>query len=115
MPTNPLPYAALAVRHLKRRDPTLVPIIQRIGPFRPKLVNDPFTALVRSLLPQQISTKAAASIYTRLTELVGVMPLTPPALSAIPAEALRTVGLSRAKALYVHDLASKVAEEIVPL
>ena len=62
---------AAAVRHLRRVDPHLRAIIDRIGPCRLEPHADRFSALVRSIISQQISSKAAASINRRLVALGG--------------------------------------------
>ena len=62
---------AAAVRHLRRVDPHLRAIIDRIGPCRLEPKPDRFGTLVRSIIGQQISTKAAASIHGRLVAIGG--------------------------------------------
>ena len=62
---------AVAVRHLRRVDPHLRAIIDRIGPCRLEPHPDRFGALVRSIISQQISTKAAQSINARLVAIGG--------------------------------------------
>lgn len=98
-----------ATRHLRRRDPVLRPVIERVGPVTMKLEKNRFQALVRSIIAQQISWKAARSIGQRLHELVTPRRLTPAAIAAIPINQLRAVGLSPQKASYLHDLAAQVA------
>jgi DNA-3-methyladenine glycosylase II len=105
---------AAAVRHLRRVDPHLRAIIDRIGPCRLEPHPDRFSALVRSIIGQQISTKAAASINSRLVALGGE-PHRPARLIEIGEADLRTVGLSSAKARYVLNLAEAVASGQVPL
>ncbi len=105
---------AAAVRHLRRVDPHLREIIDRIGPCRLEPHPDRFSALVRSIIGQQISTKAAASINARLIT-IGGEPHKPARLIEIGEANLRTVGLSSAKARYVLNLADAVASGQVPL
>ncbi len=107
------PWSA-AVRHLRRVDPHLREIIDRIGPCRlePKL--DRFGTLVRAIIGQQISSKAAASIHNRLVE-IGGEPHRPDRLIELGEAALRGVGLSGVKARYVLNLAEAVASGAVPL
>ena len=66
-----------------------------------------FPALLRSIVSQQISSKAAASILARVVALFPDNKPTPEALLKIRAPKLRTAGLSAAKVLYVKDLAKK--------
>jgi DNA-3-methyladenine glycosylase II len=103
-----------AVRHLRRVDPHLRAIIDRIGPCRLEPHPDRFSALVRSIVSQQISTKAAISINQRLIALGGE-PHQPSRLLELGEANLRTVGLSGAKARYVLNLAEAVASGQVPL
>ncbi|WP_165229136.1 DNA-3-methyladenine glycosylase family protein [Aquisphaera insulae] len=105
---------AAAVRHLRRVDPGLRAIIKRVGPCRLKPRPDRFGTLVRAIVSQQISTKAAESINARL-HLLGGDPHRPEALLALSQEALRGVGLSAGKARYVVNLAEAVASGAVPV
>jgi len=103
-----------AVRHLRRVDPHLRAIIDRVGPCRLEPHPDRFGALVRSIISQQISSKAAASINRRLVAMGGE-PHQPARLIELGEASLRTVGLSSAKARYVLNLAEAVASGQVPL
>jgi DNA-3-methyladenine glycosylase II len=105
---------ASAVRHLRRVDPHLRAIIDRIGPCRLQPYPDRFGALVRSIVGQQISSKAAASIHRRLVELGGE-PHRPARLIELGEVQLRTAGLSAAKARYVLNLAEAVASGQTPV
>lgn len=104
-----------AQRHLKRRDPVLKRLIEQHGPCTLQLDPDRFGVLVRSIIAQQISSKAAISISGRLMQILGRSGLTPKALLRIRQPKLRSVGLSAAKARYVRDLADKVHRGVVPL
>jgi DNA-3-methyladenine glycosylase II len=103
-----------AVRHLRRADPHLRAIIDRIGPCRLQPYPDRFGALVRSIVGQQISSRAAASIHSRLLELGGE-PHRPARLIELGEAKLRTAGLSTAKARYVLNLAQAVTSGKVPV
>jgi DNA-3-methyladenine glycosylase II len=107
------PWVA-AVRHLRRVDPHLRAIIDRIGPCRLEPRPDRFGTLVRSIVGQQISSKAAASIHARLVEIVGE-PHRPERLIGLGEDGLRGVGLSGSKARYVLHLAEAVGSGTVPL
>lgn len=107
------PWAA-AVRHLRRVDPHLRAIIDRIGPCRLEPHADRFGTLVRSIVGQQISSKAARSIIQKLIAMSGE-PHRPHRLIELGEPALRSVGLSRAKASYVLNLAEAVSSGRVPL
>ena len=102
---------ARARRVLMRRDPVLRAIIAKYGACGIKTGReaDIFCGLVESIVSQQLSTKAAATIYGRLRALMpqsGVP--TPDAILLQSDEALRAVGLSRQKVSYVRDLSQRV-------
>jgi len=113
-PALPPDRWAAAVRYLRRVDPHLRAIIDRIGPCRLEPHLDRFGALVRSIISQQISSKAAISINQRLTT-IGGEPHRPRRLIELGEASLRSVGLSSAKARYVLNLAEAVASGQVPL
>jgi DNA-3-methyladenine glycosylase II len=76
---------------------------------------DHFSALVRAIVGQQLSTKAATTIHRRLIELLGNGPATPEGISPLTDRQLRSVGLSRQKTAYLRDLCGKVASGEVRL
>jgi DNA-3-methyladenine glycosylase II len=104
-----------ARRHLARRDPVLKELIRQVGPCTLQLHPDRFITLVRSIVSQQISTKAAASIYKRLEASLKPKRVRPATLVAVSEKTLREAGLSEAKARSVLDLAQKVHRKEVPL
>src|SRR6266550_722308 len=106
-----------SIRHLKRVDPVLATVIDRVGPCRlePRREGTHFDALVRSIVYQQLSGKAASTILGRVHGLYGDRPPTPAELLATPDETLRAAGLSRQKLSYLKDLAAKVEGGAVPL
>ncbi len=106
---------AQAQRHLSRRDPVLRRLIRSVGPCTLTYRADRFGSLVRSIISQQISTKAAAAITARLEQLTGADGLTPTSILALSNESLRGAGLSTAKALAVCDLADKVQNQTVAI
>ena len=73
-----------------------------------KYIEPVFSSLARSIVYQQLSGKAAATIFGRLLAAAGE-PLTPEAVLALDFEQLRALGLSKQKAAYVRDLAAKTA------
>ncbi|HBH52213.1 MAG TPA: DNA-3-methyladenine glycosylase 2 family protein [Planctomycetaceae bacterium] len=103
------------VAHLRRRDPVLREVIEQVGPFALRLQGARFPMLVRSILSQQISGKAARSIETRLRDRLKPFRVTPEAIASLSAEELRGVGVSPQKARSLHDLASRVAQGEVRL
>ena len=91
-------------------DPVLAALIQRAGPCRlgASRGDDPFFLLLRAIVSQQLSTKAAATIFGRLCALFPGGTPTPSRLLAIDDATLRGVGLSTNKARFVRDLAARV-------
>lgn len=101
---------ARAQRLLLRRDPVLAALIRQHGPCRiaDSLRVDHFAALVRAIVFQQLSTKAASTIHARLVSLVPDGAVTPAALAAISETQYRSAGISRQKAMYLRDLSERV-------
>jgi DNA-3-methyladenine glycosylase II len=97
-----------AVNHLKKSDPVLRGIIERVGPCRMEFGAPEFAALAESIVYQQLNGKAAATIFERFAALAGE-PLTPEGILKLPDEQLRSVGLSKQKSAYLKDLAAKTA------
>ncbi|HYP04692.1 MAG TPA: DNA-3-methyladenine glycosylase [Bryobacteraceae bacterium] len=97
-----------AIDHLRRADPILAAIIDRVGPYKATFIDPEFGSLVRSIVYQQLSGKAAATIFGRLLDATG-RPLTPDSILALDTDRLRTLGLSKQKAAYIRDLAEKTA------
>jgi DNA-3-methyladenine glycosylase II len=103
---------ARARRVLMRRDPVLGAIIKRHGACGLGAVRDRydhFSMLVRAIVSQQLSTKAANTIHNRLLALMPNSVPTAAALAALNEEQLRTAGISRQKAGYLRDLCDKVS------
>jgi DNA-3-methyladenine glycosylase II len=102
-----------ARRHLMRSDPRLAPLITRVGRCRlPDAgTGAPFAHLVRAILSQQLSGKAADTIHGRVLALVGPAgALTPAGLLAVHPPALRAAGVSGPKIAYLRDLAERVGD-----
>ncbi len=107
--------ARQALRHLRRADAALAAVLERVGPFKPAVVRHRFSALVWSIIGQQISIKAASAIRQRLADRLRTRRLTPEAVGGLSDAELRACGLSPQKARYLHDLAAKVGTRIVKL
>ena len=101
-----------AERTLARRDPVLRALIRAHGPcaLAESQRQDAFTAMVEAIVWQQLSGKAAATIYRRVLATLPGGVLTAGGLIAVPEERLRLAGLSRAKTAYVRDLAARVLD-----
>ncbi len=98
---------ATAVNHVKRVDPVMRDLIDQAGPFTLKLDRNRFGMLVRSILSQQISTKAARSIRLKLEGLLAPGKISPESIAAVTDDQLRSVGLSGQKVSYVRDLSER--------
>ena len=106
-----------AIAHLREADPVLAGLIDRVGEKLPDIregrpdPNDHYGALVRSIVGQQLSTKAARAIYGRVLDRFGGRPPTPQEVLDEDAEELRAaVGLSRAKVGFLRSLAEHVLD-----
>jgi DNA-3-methyladenine glycosylase II len=106
----------VALEHLRGADPVLGELIDRYGPDglserREGGQREHYGALVRAIVGQQLSTKAAAAIYRRLADRFGGREPTPEEILADDPEELRAaVGLSHAKARYLRSLAEHVLD-----
>lgn len=105
------------VRHLKRADPVLCRVIEAVGPCRYEARSEGshFDAIVRSIVYQQLSGKAAATIHGRVLALFGGSAPTPEELARTSDETLRAAGLSRQKLSYLKSLAAHVLDGTLPL
>ncbi|MDE2146412.1 MAG: DNA-3-methyladenine glycosylase 2 family protein [Burkholderiales bacterium] len=100
-------YWEEACRHLSRRDRVMKKLIPRFGQARLKSRGDAFTTLARSIVGQQISVKAAQSVWDRFAAAVGGAParLEPQQVQGLPLVRMREAGLSARKCEYLLDLA----------
>lgn len=105
-----------ATQHLAEADPTMAQLIAHVGPCRleQRPFNEPFAALLRAIVFQQISTAAASTIHGRVRALFMDDTPTPSALLALDEETLRGAGLSRPKLRAARSLAERVLDGTVP-
>ncbi len=106
-----------ACRHLAEADPRLGELIARAGPFtmRPEPTQSLFAALLESIVYQQLSGRAAATILGRVVALYRPRRCPrPQEILDTPPERLRAAGLSAAKTLAVRDLAARTLDGTVP-
>jgi DNA-3-methyladenine glycosylase II len=97
-----------AERHLTKADPIMNRLIAKHGHCRiAEREFQPFHMLANSIISQQLSTKAAATIKRRVGELVGV-PFETRKVLSVSTEKLRSAGLSHAKTRYIRELAAHV-------
>lgn len=95
-----------AINHLKKCDPVLAAIIERVGPFRMEFSEPTFHSLAEAILYQQLNGRAAVTIFNRFTAAAGD-PLTPEGILKLSDAEMRAVGLSKQKTSYLRDLAEK--------
>src|SRR5258708_37747734 len=95
-----------AVGHLKKSDPVMRAIIERIGPCRMQFGLAEFSSIAEAIVYQQLNGRAAETIFKRFAALAGE-PLTPESILELSEERMRSVGLSKQKSSYLKDLAAK--------
>jgi DNA-3-methyladenine glycosylase II len=93
-----------ALDHLKSADVLMASIIERVGPCRMTYREPTFEALARAIVFQQLSTKAASTIYGRLEQAAGGR-ISPEAIQQLSVPEMRQAGLSKQKIGYIRDLA----------
>ena len=106
----------IAIEHLRATDALLARVIDAIGPFRLQLIAAPsiFAALSQAIVYQQLTGKAAATIFARFCALFPGAEPTPEQVLAASEDELRGAGLSRSKALSLRDLAGKTVSGEIP-
>jgi len=94
---------------LLRRHPRLGPVVERVGPVRlPPPDPEPFRALARAIVFQQLAGRAASTIWGRVVDAMGGT-VTPEQVGAAPDEVLRAAGLSRGKLAALRDLSTRTS------
>src|SRR5713226_9905539 len=101
-----------AIKHLKKSDPVLSAIIERVGAYRMKFGPPEFHSLAEAIVYQQLNGKAAVTIFNRFSALAGE-PLTPEGILKLSDEQLRSVGLSKQKSAYLKDLSANTASGLL--
>ena len=106
----------IALRHLNNVDQRMGKLIDKFGPPNFNLINNYYESLVRSIVYQQLSGKAASIIYERFLDLFvfDIYP-EPKDILAVSIETLRSSGLSYQKANYIRDLSEKWQDGTVNL
>jgi 3-methyladenine DNA glycosylase/8-oxoguanine DNA glycosylase len=95
-----------AILYLKKSDPVMRAIIERVGAYRIEYGEPTFHSLAESILYQQLNGKAAVTIFKRFTDQTGD-PVTPEGILKLTDAQMRAVGLSKQKTSYLRDLAEK--------
>src|SRR5580692_2258024 len=101
-----------AVTHLKKSDPIMRAIIERIGPCRMRMGRPEFHSLAEAIVYQQLNGKAAVTIFNRFAALAGE-PLTPEGVLKLSDQQMRSAGLSKQKSAYLKDLAAKTSAGVL--
>src|ERR1019366_8586245 len=99
-----------AINHLKKADPVLAAIIKKAGPYRVTYMEPVFQTLVRSIVYQQLSGKAALTIFNRLAGAAQANPMTPEAILKLRPQKMRALGLSKQKTIYIRELARQTRD-----
>jgi DNA-3-methyladenine glycosylase II len=99
-----------AILHLKKADPVIGSMIDRVGACRIEYRDPSFETLVRSIVYQQLSGKVAKVIFGRLLDAVRGDKVTPAGILKLTPARMRKCGLSKQKAAYIRDLARKTAK-----
>ncbi len=101
-------YGEKEIEYLKSKDPVLAKVIDEIGHIKRAVTPDLFTALIHSVVGQQISTKAQATIWNRMqTQFTAI---TAENIAAVPAGELQACGLTMRKTVYMKEIAGSVLE-----
>jgi DNA-3-methyladenine glycosylase II len=95
-----------AINHLKKSDPILGAIIERVGPCRMEFGPPEFHSLAEAIVYQQLNGKAAVTIFNRFADVAG-KPVTPKGILKLTDQQMRAVGLSKQKTSYLRDLAQR--------
>ena len=99
-------YGEPETNHLKSVCPKMAAAIEEIGPISRPVIPDLYTALVNSIVGQQISSKALATVWGRFEEKYA--PMTPKSIMATPAEELQALGISMRKTMYIQEMTAHV-------
>ena len=103
-----------AILHLKKSDPVLRRIIERVGPCRIEYRDPGFASVARAIVFQQLAGAAATRIFDRFQALVDHQPMSAEAVLRLRLRKLRSAGLSLQKATYLRDLAKRTASGAIP-
>jgi DNA-3-methyladenine glycosylase II len=93
-----------AINHLKKSDPILSAIIEKVGPCKIAYGDPSFESLAEAIVYQQLNGKAALTIFNRFADLAG-RPLTPRGILKLTEQQMRSAGLSKQKLSYIRSLA----------
>jgi 3-methyladenine DNA glycosylase/8-oxoguanine DNA glycosylase len=97
-------YGQKEIEYLKRKDKRLGAAIDKIGMIKREIIADPFTALVSNIVGQQISSKAAETVWNRLCNLLGN--ITPESIAKTSLSEIHGCGMTLRKAGYIKGIAN---------
>jgi DNA-3-methyladenine glycosylase II len=101
-----------AITHLKKADPVMRAIIERIGPCRMQFGTPQFHSLAEAIVYQQLNGTAAETIFKRFAALAGE-PVTPESILKLSDDEMRGAGLSKQKSAYLKDLAARTSSGLL--
>jgi 3-methyladenine DNA glycosylase/8-oxoguanine DNA glycosylase len=104
-------YGQKEIAYLKNKDKKLGAAIDEIGMIKREITPDPFIALVSSVVSQQISNKAAETVWNRLDKLLGN--ITPESIAQADLSEIQSCGMSMRKAGYIKGIADAAISSIV--
>lgn len=99
-------YDSTATEYLKEKDRRLGAVIDQVGPISRPIIPDLYTALVNAVVGQQISSKAHATIWSRITDQLEA--ITPEHIERLSLEELQRFGISIRKAVYIKDMTHQI-------
>ncbi len=106
-------YTEKETNYLKSKDKRLAEVIDKVGKIERRVIPDLYTALVHSIVGQQISSKAHQTIWTRMQDTLGG--ITPDKIAVMSAEDVQRFGISLRKAHYIKDITDKIMSGEFPL
>lgn len=106
-------YTEKETYYLKSKDKRLAEVIDKVGKIERRVIPDLYTALVHSIVGQQISSKAHQTIWTRMQDTLGG--ITPDKIAVMSAEDVQRFGISLRKAHYIKDITDKIMSGEFPL
>ena len=100
------PYGEKEIAYLKGKDKRLADVIDKVGMVQRRVIPDLFTALVHSIVGQQISTKAHETIWRKMIDAFGEV--TPNKILDLSPEKLQAFGITFKKVDYIRAVAQKI-------
>jgi len=99
-------YGDTEVDYLRKRDPALGRVIDVVGHIHREVTPDLYSALIGAIVAQQISSKAARTVWGRMTSALGE--ITPDIVGALSAEEIQSFGMSLRKAAYIAQTTESI-------